>query len=167
MVVRFPIVYNLSFLKGLVLEEMLRLKIGFLFHIILASFIPCVLMYLKFSRECVLQIMGLGILGFFLTFCLILGTSYYVFKTLNKHFGGILNCSLDEKKISYWYTVKNTVFYQHIPWRWTFKLVKNKYRWVLCGSKERALLFPTDQLPPEAQAFILQKLTEHNVPIIG
>jgi hypothetical protein len=26
---------------------------------------------------------------------------------------------------------------------------------------------PTDQLPPEAQAFILQKLTEHNVPIIG
>ena len=167
MVVRFIIVYNLSFLKCLVLEGMLRLKICFLFQIIATYFTPCVLMYFKFSNECVFQVMGLGILGFFLTFCLNLGTSYYIFKTLNKHFGGIFNFSLDEKKIGCWYTVKNIDFYQHIQWRWTFKLVKNKSIWTLYSSKERALLFPTDQLSPEAQAFIIQKLTECNVPIKG
>jgi hypothetical protein len=114
--------------------------------------------------------MGLGIFGFFLTFCLSLGVNYYLFKLfkiLNKHFGGILNFSLDEKKISCCYTVKNTVFYQHIQWRWTFKLVKNKSIWVLFSGKKSALYLPTDQLPAEAQAFILQKLTEHNVPIEG
>ena len=167
MVVRFPIVYNLSFLKNLVLEDMLRQKIIFSFYIILVFFMPYVLMYLKFSRECVFQVMGLGILGFFLTFCLNLGTSYYIFKTLNKHFGGIFNFSLDEKKIGCWYTVKNIDFYQHIQWRWTFKLVKNKSIWTLFSSKESALFLPTDQLPAEAQAFILKKLTEHNVPIKG
>jgi hypothetical protein len=128
---------------------------------------PYVLMYLKFSRECVFQVMGVGILGFFLTFCLNLGTSYYIFKTLNKHFGGILNFSFDEKKLVYWYRVKNTVFYEHIQWRWTVKLVKDQSRWILFSSKEGGLYLPTDQLSPEAQAFILQKLTEHNVPIKG
>ena len=128
---------------------------------------PYVLMYLKFSRECIFQVMGLGILGFSLTFCLSLGVNYYLFKILNKLCGGIFNFSLDEKKIVYWYTFKNIDFYEHIQWRWTFKLVKNKSIWILFSSKKYALYLPTDQLSPEAQAFILQKLTEHNVPIIG
>jgi hypothetical protein len=110
---------------------------------------------------------GGGSLGLFLTFCLTFGIDYYLFKRLNKPCGGIFNFSLDEKKIGYWYTVKNTVFYEHIQWRWTFKLVKNKSIWTLYSSKEGGLYLPTDQLPPEAQAFILQKLTEYNVPIKG
>jgi hypothetical protein len=46
-------------------------------------------------------------------------------------------------------------------------LQKRKHLWLLYLDKALILYLPTDQLSPEAQAFILQKLTEYNVPIKG
>lgn len=53
------------------------------------------------------------------------------------------------------------------PWQTFYCLQKRKHLWLLYLDKALILYLPTDQLSPEAQAFILQKLTEHNVPIIG
>jgi hypothetical protein len=53
------------------------------------------------------------------------------------------------------------------PWQTFYRLQKSEKLWLLYVDKKLALFLPTDQLPPEAQAFILQKLTEYNVPIKG
>jgi hypothetical protein len=52
-------------------------------------------------------------------------------------------------------------------WSTFYRLQKTKKIWLLYLDKKLSLFLPTDQLPPEAQAFILKKLTEHNVPIKG
>ena len=74
---------------------------------------------------------------------------------------------------------KLTLTSEHFSWQWENKVIttdpwqtfyclqKRKLLWLLYFNKAVILYLPTDQLPPEAQAFILQKLTEHNVPIIS
>ncbi len=53
------------------------------------------------------------------------------------------------------------------PWSTFHHLQKNKKLWMLYLDKRIALYLPTDQLPLEAQTFMLEKLTEYNVPIKG
>jgi hypothetical protein len=54
-----------------------------------------------------------------------------------------------------------------IKWCLFFELKKTEDCWWLHLDKYLVLHLPTEQVSPEAQAFILQKLTEHNVPIKG
>lgn len=72
---------------------------------------------------------------------------------------------------------KLTLTSEHFSWQWENKVIttapwqtfyclqKSKKLWLLYIDKRLSLFLPTDQLPAEAQAFILKKLTEHNVPI--
>ncbi|MCX5920187.1 MAG: YcxB family protein [Candidatus Melainabacteria bacterium] len=74
---------------------------------------------------------------------------------------------------------KLTLTSEHFSWQWENKVIttapwqtfyclqKRKHLWLLYLDKALILYLPTDQLPAEAQAFILQKLTEYNVPIKG
>jgi hypothetical protein len=51
-----------------------------------------------------------------------------------------------------------------LPWS-LFTVAKRTKRFLIVFYGSTAFYLPTDQLPPEAQAFILKKLTEYNVPI--
>ena len=57
--------------------------------------------------------------------------------------------------------------YAKISWDFFAMLKRSSFSWQLVLVNNEAMNLPTDQLPPEAQAFILKKLTEHNVPIKG
>ena len=54
-----------------------------------------------------------------------------------------------------------------LPWGTFYSLKRTKAGLIIYLNKYIPLYLPTDQLSPEAQAFIIQKLTECNVPIKG
>ena len=54
-----------------------------------------------------------------------------------------------------------------LPWETFYSLKRTKAGLIIYLNKYMPMYLPTDQLSPEAQAFILQKLTEYNVPIKG
>ena len=104
-----------------------------------------------------------------LVFIIILPFKIYEFsvkqltQTIDR-WGSIVKLNLREEFFS-WHWEKGLS--GQIKWSLFFELKKTEDCWWLYLDKNLALHLPTDQLSPEAQAFILQKLTEYNVPIKG
>jgi len=101
---------------------------------------------------------GLGVLFF---------RSYFIFKQFERTTDLKFDFHFLNRKILVLTNKNNLLVVDNAYWRWIKRLQKGKQFWLLFKTERQAFYFPTDQLPAEAQAFILQKLTEYNVPIIG